>query len=919
MSRTDAAIEDVVSVEDASDTIDVVPSVETAVQDTLVSETSDASETATDASAEAAPTNNCPRGWVPGTRGGCGPAVFLCAFDGGAAAGACTGIDITQRTTVMEPDGGVGTNFYRSADGGLSGGWKEPGSADGPPAVSWEPTVAPTDCPTGWTRGPRRSCLPQFREDCPLGTLPLPNNTCSPTAESDCPTSEFPPDPGAEAAGARVVYARAIEVIPGIVVGSGTRTDPFLGPDISTATRAAGTNGWVLLAPGRYNTGNSIIVEPVHIVGGCPNRVEFQLRGILAPTLDLRSMRIRGGISVRGAGELRFSRVRVFDGPITVSGEGRTLIASDFFLSAAPLNVLTLASVTVTRGVLDGLLVDGPRAQLTLVDSTIQNAEATVRSGGTLTLQNSALRGVRLNIETRIESGGSSMGGTVTATRSAVVNAPHQAVQVTGSQSSLSMTDSLIYRTRQQVSEVAEGQGLSVTAGGRAMITRTVISQGQGYGVFAAGMGSELTMTDSVIEQTAPLQITAPGSGADAGTDASAANRFSGITAAGIRAESQARVTGTGVLVTDNSVLGVQVVHPGTLVTLQQSSVRRTQWRNVDLLGGSGIEIAAGGRLVGNRLLVAENNGSGVLVTSALGNLSLSDSAIVSTRPRRSDGSLGVGLVANFGAQATIERSILSDNLMAGAYLTEPDTRLVITDSTIRRTQMRMDGTFGSGIELARGAKLTARRLLLEQNTEFGISVFQQRTSSTLEDTIIAGVTPSRAGFGLGLAVYGGAEVDATRLTIVDVRGAGIASVPYDSPISGRQEFSFVRSTGTFIRNVSAGTVRFASTTSDASSERLVSYGLHVGTNCFLVVDSFLIEGGEYGFFHSGGTLELRRGTIAAQRFIGAVNGEDPMRPLLLQGTSFRDNESSELLRNVDIPAAQIDRPATPNLVLPSE
>ncbi|MBI5517794.1 MAG: hypothetical protein HY909_28745, partial [Deltaproteobacteria bacterium] len=107
-------------------------------------------------SAPAAPPRwPCPPEWVAHAQGGCGPAVVLCPGDGGAAPGACEGIDYTH----PHPVGDGGTSFYRLPDGAVGGGWPEalPELAEVEtgslaPPEDFAPTAGIPSCPAPWRR-----------------------------------------------------------------------------------------------------------------------------------------------------------------------------------------------------------------------------------------------------------------------------------------------------------------------------------------------------------------------------------------------------------------------------------------------------------------------------------------------------------------------------------------------------------------------------------------------------------------------------------------------------------------------------------------------------------------------------------------------------------------------------------------------
>nr|MBK7065842.1 hypothetical protein [Deltaproteobacteria bacterium] len=240
-----------------------------------------ASDAGSDAAADAADVSTrfpCPEGWVASEHGGCGPAVLLCAPDGGAAEGACEGNDPTSPATVRDPDGAEGTRFYRLPDGGIGGAWSTP----------WV-------CPTGWTNAPEGHCRPTLRDDCPRYSGPLPDGTCTPTDESRCPPGGFPEVPP-EAAGQRVVYVRQMATL----TPDGSMRAPY--PDLNQAVAAEPEAEWFLLYPGHYPVGFTVR-HPMHILGGCAANVQLtgtnaaQLFLLDGPAirLDLRGVSLSGG------------------------------------------------------------------------------------------------------------------------------------------------------------------------------------------------------------------------------------------------------------------------------------------------------------------------------------------------------------------------------------------------------------------------------------------------------------------------------------------------------------------------------------------------------------------------------------------------------------------------------------------------
>ncbi len=266
----------------------------------------------------------CPSEWVPAALGGCGPAVVLCAPDGGARAGACDGVDLTRSRPTADGDGGV--TFRRTADGEIAGAWRWPGEDGGPPlpswrpdagagapAATWQPDAGIPSCPAGWRHTDDGLCDPALGV-CPDGSESLPGGSCTATAEADCPATAFA-DPGAEAAGAEVAHVLASA--PASCAPRGSRDCPW-----RTVTEAlASGRAWVLVGDGTYRE-NLTLTGDHHIVGRCAARVRFE-GGNAVPSvrvqgagasLDLRGVTVGAGligVLVEGGAGLRASRLRV--------------------------------------------------------------------------------------------------------------------------------------------------------------------------------------------------------------------------------------------------------------------------------------------------------------------------------------------------------------------------------------------------------------------------------------------------------------------------------------------------------------------------------------------------------------------------------------------------------------------------------
>jgi len=218
----------------------------------------------------------CPTEWVRSSVGGCGPRVWLCAADGGAASGACAATDWSRRADASAKGGAP---FALAPDGAVVGGWPEPGDNDSPPAEAWKPdlpaylrdpmwspVVNVATCPVGWQRD-ADGCAPALRSDCPMYSEALPDDTC--------PAEEYA-DPGSVPSGDRVLHVRegADET-----TADGSVSNPF--PTLFSALSSGRGAAWLRLAGGTYD-GPPQIERTVPVIGRCATRVRVRANGGVA-------------------------------------------------------------------------------------------------------------------------------------------------------------------------------------------------------------------------------------------------------------------------------------------------------------------------------------------------------------------------------------------------------------------------------------------------------------------------------------------------------------------------------------------------------------------------------------------------------------------------------------------------------------
>lgn len=591
----------------------------------------DGSPDATDAASDASEVGDdtpgrweCPRDWVRYEAGGCGPAVLLCAADGGAASGACEGVDITRPHAVTDPDGGIGTSFYRLPDGGIGGGW----------------SATPWTCPTGWRSLSDGTCDPAIPTDCPAGSSPLPGGRCTSTAMRDCPSGEFA-DVSAEAGAARVVHVRA-----GVTAGGdGSVGAPFA--TITDGVRAAGDGGWVLLAAGTYPEA-VVITSSVHVVGRCAAMVRVEVPEAMS----------RAGAEVSGASTQADLR------GITLTGRHYGAYVHDG-------GTLVLRASAVVDSAQDGVFAEGTATHLTLDDVRVANTHPSPDGEGfgvkleavaSATLRNLAVEGSRvvgvhagdntasLTLEdsrvfdTRPVEGQPSAGvwihaGSHANIRRVMIDTnSHWGCLTTGRDARTTLSDVLITHTILGGIPDSQHGGLGARESAQVTATRMLLRANYAAGAHTRAGGAVLELSDSVIEET----------GSDISTRAGDA----------LVADGDSTLRAARCVLRNNEGFGLASsteIHdfPTTSRLEATDTLVEETLPGTEGFWGTGIGALVQGNVTANRVFVV---GSTELAVGAAGltNLSLTDVIVARSSPGTRG--YGIGLGVAYGANLRFDR-----------------------------------------------------------------------------------------------------------------------------------------------------------------------------------------------------------------------------------------------------------------------
>ena len=339
-------------------------------------------------------------------------------------------------------------------------------------------------------------------------------------------------------------------------------------------------------------------------------------------------------------------------------------------------------------------------------------------------------------------------------------------------------------------------------------------------------------------------------------------------------------------------------------LTLDDSVVRGTAPRR-DGLGGFGVASADGASLVATRVRLEGNHTTSALAQGA--SLTFRDGWILDTR-RASWG--GDGVFVSLGGEATIERSVIHGAVESGAIAKGAGSTLRLTAVAVRDVTARAtDGGGGWGLTAHHGGRVFAEGVLVAGAARTGVLAYAEDAQVDVTDVIVTGVTGTVEGFGGGVAAFDGGHLRGARVAVLGARGSAVSAAAFDR--EGREvPGATLRVDDLFVRDVRASTV-------DASLSRapVAAYGVFVGRDCALDVARATLTDSDWGFFHSAGSLALRRALIARQRRgAGAANLVDARHPLRLDEVALRGNASDDVQRDVDLPALRLAPPPEPAL-----
>jgi len=390
---------------------------------------------------------------------------------------------------------------------------------------------------------------------------------------------------------------------------------------------------------------------------------------------------------------------------------------------------------------LDGVAVDGA-------------TDWAVRVGGLLTMADSVLRNT-INDTTRDGAGGLMVTETGTAmlTRVAVEHMRRTGVSANGG--TLTMTDSVVRRVQSTEGDDTLGIGVYVDDGGTANLTRSSILDTRYIGLFVRG-GSSSTLEDVVIHHTRP-----------------AADGDFGF---GALVDEASTLTVIRTLVDDNVESGIVAAGEGSTLELTDVVVRETLHPMTPggNAGGVGVQLRSNARVMGERIAIERASYLGFSVAGA--DLDVSDLTVLDTQLAR-DGMTGIGIAVQEGSVGRIDRVRVRNSRHVGLFVSTPATQLTATDVTVTDTLATIpSGGIARGIHVQAEGELTLERAVAERGVGIGMSAVRDGILRGSDVTVRETLDSPGSGYGLGLHLDSGAEVELARLVVDDSPGFGIVS-----------------------------------------------------------------------------------------------------------------------------------------------
>ncbi len=300
------------------------------------------------------------------------------------------------------------------------------------------------------------------------------------------------------------------------------------------------------------------------------------------------------------------------------------------------------------------------------------------------------------------------------------------------------------------------GYGISVFSGAELTADGCWIAGNMAVGIVALDDGTEVSLFDTVVQDSRPSGSEGAGWGISVGTGAA--------------------LVADGCEIVGSWGTGLHVDDPFTEVALVDTVIRDTLPLEATQFG-SGISLWGGAGLTAEGCEILRNTGYGIGVGDAGTQAALVDTVVRDTVPDRIRGT-GVGIAVHAGAALTAEGCDVAGNTLLGIAAFDPGTQVELRDTTVRDTLPLGNGNVGHGMEIADGATLLAEGCEFTGNSSVGIAAFDAGTQVLLVDSTITGTAVGyfihQGITAIGLGSQNGAFVGASGLLVHENEGPGL-------------------------------------------------------------------------------------------------------------------------------------------------
>jgi len=582
-------------------------------------------------------------------------------------------------------------------------------------------------CPSGWGLidvAGAAACQPwdESGPGCEGADVRFPGDAaCAPLGPA-CPMGRFPAD----------VVAPALFVEAGATAGDGTEAMPF--GTIAEAVLAAVSGDTIVVAGGTYLE-DVALPDGVSLRGACVAEtiVEGSAGPLNGATILLGEGSSVRDLSIRGLRPgLRADGVSGSAESVRVEGDGVGVVV----INGGELTANGIAVVGTTGDLGAGLfMLSGSRATIERAwfDDNRSFGVAVGEPDTELTLRRAVIQRTRVQVDDTLGIGVVSNNAALVLLEESVVRQNHTtgfAVQDDGF-ATIRMT--VVRDNLSQTSDGLLGIGLLAQSRGTATIERSLLERNRGAALASMGLGTHVDGSDLVL-----LSTLTHADGEEAGIGA--------IIAEGATAELER------IMVRRAEGLGINVIGLDTQLVARDVVVREIQPRPIDMAAGRGIDIEGQATAELSRVLIEDVYGSAILAVDIGSEAVLTDIAARDIRSDARTRASGRGLTLQFGGCVEATRFLIEAARDVGilAYGEGVELRAIdlAIDDTLPRecavdtcadhrsgtgitasdtaivdiSRFRVAGSALAGLQIARGARITARDGLVARNA-VGVNV----------------------------------------------------------------------------------------------------------------------------------------------------------------------------------------------------